>query len=197
MMYMKKFPLSREPFFWNIITCELAGSHESATETDRTILRPLAYGFISKAAADVSAETVIATHFPNFQTSMLKLKVQPASSNVRALKSLSDISLLLKIYRSQGRYAEALNILDDPLTGIASPLSNNSWELVRQKIELYEMCQQWSEEWRFCSELLEDAHPDSLQNVSRSSYHQFGKVGDDWKVWVGLLSATDNINTSE
>lgn len=61
MMYMKKFPLSRDPFFWNIVTCELAGTHALATETDKTILRPLAYRFISKAAADVSEENVTPT----------------------------------------------------------------------------------------------------------------------------------------
>lgn len=61
MMYMKKFPLNREPFYWNIITCELAGTQESATETDQRILRPLAYRFISKAAADVSVEKVFST----------------------------------------------------------------------------------------------------------------------------------------
>lgn len=178
MMYMKKFPLNREPFFWNIITCELAGTHKSPTETDQKILRQLAYRFISKAAADVSAE-------------------KPASSNFRALNSLEDIFLLLKVYRSQERYAEALEVLDDPLTGITSRLSNNSWELVRQKIELYELCHLWNEEWQFCAEILKDAHPDYLQNKYRYPYHPFGKFGDDWKVWVGLLSATDMINTSE
>lgn len=110
---------------------------------------------------------------------------------------MEDIFLLLRVYRSQERYAEALKVLEDPLTGIASRLGNHSWELVRQKIELYELCHLWSEEWQFCAHLLKDAHPDSLQNPLLLSYHQFGKFGDDWKVWVGLLSATEKINTSE
>lgn len=58
MMYMKKFPSKREPFFWNIITCELAGTHPSSSDIDRKILRPLAYGFLSKASADVVADKV-------------------------------------------------------------------------------------------------------------------------------------------
>lgn len=53
MMYMKRFPEKREPFYWNILTCELAGTHQSSSEIDRKILRPLAYGFLSKALADV------------------------------------------------------------------------------------------------------------------------------------------------
>lgn len=125
------------------------------------------------------------------------MKHQPASSTVRALDTVEDILLLLRVYRTQQKYAEALKVLDDPLTGITSRLGSNSWELVRQKIELYALCNQWSEEWRFCAELLNDAHPDSLQNTSRSPNYPFGKFGDDWKVWVGLLSATEMIETNE
>lgn len=57
-MYMKKFPEKREPFFWNIVTCELAGSQESASETDKRVLRPLAHGFLSRAAAEVATSKV-------------------------------------------------------------------------------------------------------------------------------------------
>lgn len=71
MMYMKKFPSSRDPFFWNIITCELAGTHKSATETEQTVLRSLAYRFISKAATDVSGGQVISTPARHFRTKML------------------------------------------------------------------------------------------------------------------------------
>lgn len=53
MLYMKNFPEKREPFFWNIICCELAGSDQSSSELDRKILRPLAFGFLSKAASEV------------------------------------------------------------------------------------------------------------------------------------------------
>lgn len=55
MMYMKKFPDKREPFFWNIITCELAGTAEDSSEMDRKILRPLAYGFLSRAILEVES----------------------------------------------------------------------------------------------------------------------------------------------
>lgn len=58
-MYMKKFPKKREPFFWNIVTCELAGTDELSSELDQKILRPLAYGFLSKAAADVPVNKVV------------------------------------------------------------------------------------------------------------------------------------------
>lgn len=60
MMYMKKFPEKREPFFWNIITCELAGNDPSASDMDRKVLRPLAFGFLSKAAADAAVKVCLA-----------------------------------------------------------------------------------------------------------------------------------------
>lgn len=113
------------------------------------------------------------------------------------LNTLEDLLLLLKVFRSQEKYSEALKILDDPLTGVSSRLGQNSWELVRHKVELYELCHRWDEEWEFCRELLEDAHPDNLQNASRSPKHQFGAFGDDWIVWVGLLSATAQIKIAE
>ena len=123
--------------------------------------------------------------------------IQTAKNHGRALNTLEDLFLLLKIFRSQGRYVEALKILDDPRTGINSRLGQNSWEVVRHKIDLYELCHRWDEEWKFCRELLEDAHPDNVQSASRSPYHHFGTFGDDWIVWVGLLSATAMISTAE
>lgn len=122
---------------------------------------------------------------------------QQFSKNGRALSTLEDVLLLLKVYRAQQKYTEALLVLDDPRTAINSPLGKNSWELVRQKIELYEICKHWNELWQFCKELLEDAHPHNTLNKSRSPFHQFGTVGDDWKMWAGLLLATREINSSE
>jgi hypothetical protein len=56
MMYMKRFPEKREPFFWNVVSCELAGLDGKSSETDRKILRPLAYGFLSRVVADLEVK---------------------------------------------------------------------------------------------------------------------------------------------
>ena len=56
MLYMKKFQEKREPFFWNIVSCELAEMNEKISDTDRKILRPLAYGFLSRAIQEVESE---------------------------------------------------------------------------------------------------------------------------------------------
>ena len=55
MLYMKKFPEKREPFFWNIVMCELAGTATTSSETDRKILRPLAFGFLSRAILEAES----------------------------------------------------------------------------------------------------------------------------------------------
>lgn len=56
--YMKKFSQKSEPFFWNIIACALAGNDGCSSESDRKIMNGLAFGFLSKAAADVSTNNV-------------------------------------------------------------------------------------------------------------------------------------------
>ncbi len=116
-------------------------------------------------------------------------------SQGRTLHTPEDLSFLLKVYRYLEKYEEALAVLDDPRTGIDSRIGRNSWELVRTKIELYDTCNLWKDEWQFCWELLEDARPDYSQDAKRPSYSSFGKVGDDWKVWTGLVDATYKLGT--
>lgn len=68
--YMKKFPQKSEPFFWNIIACALAGTDGYSSESDRKIMSGLAFGFLSKAAADASANNVS----PEIQSLSLRIK---------------------------------------------------------------------------------------------------------------------------
>lgn len=56
MMYMKGFPEKRQPFFWYIVSCELAGLDRKSSDTDRKIIRPLAYRFLSRAVANSEME---------------------------------------------------------------------------------------------------------------------------------------------
>lgn len=73
MLYMKNFPEKREPFFWNIICCELAGSDQSSSELDRKILRPLALGFLSKAAVEVATKVFFSSIVLLLKTGLLIL----------------------------------------------------------------------------------------------------------------------------
>ena len=105
--------------------------------------------------------------------------------------------LLLEIYKSQGRYKEALVVLDDPRTGIGSKIAGNNWDLVRGKLDIMEASELWEEEWNYCSSLLQDARPDNLQNTNRTRSSIFGAIGDDWRVWTGLLTAASKLRTQE
>ena len=65
------------------------------------------------------------------------------------------------------------------------------------KIDLLDALCLWREEWQFCLELLQDARPDFLKSTARTPHSSFGKVGDDWKVWSGLVEATSRLESTE
>jgi len=122
---------------------------------------------------------------------------QDASSTGLGLGKLEDLLLLLRVYRSQGKAKEALEILDDDRMGINSRVGNKAWELVRQKIDFLEQSEQWEGLWRYCHALLEDARPDVVRDHAKPAHFAFGKVGDDWKVWSALITAASQIGEEE
>ena len=195
MKYMRNFSKKRDPFFWTIASSFLAGAAPDVSDDDRRLFWPLAYRLLSKAAADVPTRKVGFVLRSSLVSTANPIK--ETLSPGRILQTLEDLFLLVKVYRSQNKYEEALAVLDDSRTGIHSRVGRKSWELVRTKIELYETCKFWKDEWQFCWELLEDARPDNLQDVSRTPYSSFGKIGDDWKVWAGLVNATYELGTQE
>lgn len=183
MMYQKNFPKERHPFFLAIVSSHLAGMSPQASETDRKLFTPLAYRLLSKSATDA-----------------LDYEMSPEkdpSKNVRALQSAGDLQLLVAIYRLQGKYTEAIAALDDPHIGLGSRICGRSWDLVREKIELYSLCELWENLWRFCRDILMDARADSLHNAGYFPRFGYGVFGDDWKVWSGLMTASVQIATTE
>lgn len=110
----------------------------------------------------------------------------------RSIQTAAELSLLLRIYRSQDKIQEAISILDSPLIGIKSELGRSSLDLMREKIELYELCNRWEDEWQFCRDLLESIRPSKTSGSQNPEYYW-----DDWKVWLGLITAAMNINTAE
>ena len=115
------------------------------------------------------------------------MKERPSTN--RVLQSASDLRLLSSVYTSQDKRQEALAVLNDSRTGIASPVGGKNWDLVRRKIQLLQETQSWLDLWQFCNDLLEDASPDNLKNTQRTPKYPLGALGDDWVVWSGLLSA--------
>ena len=147
-------------------------------ESERTLLRSLAYKFMSKAASEVPDGIE---------------GVKP----IRAITTLDDLFLLIRVYRAQGKYSEAAAIARDSRMGLASQLGKNSWELVRQLIALLETSHQWMELWQLCQQLLVDARDISLERRVDPAHYDFGKQGDDWKIWQVFIMASSKMNTQE
>ena len=115
---------------------------------------------------------------------------QDLPSPPRALKTEQDLLLLLEVYIAQHKHSEALAILEDPRTGFVSHLSQNKWEIARYMIGLYELSENWKGEWDLCSAILVNARPDIFNETNDdSTIYNFGGLGDDWRVWDGLVTA--------
>ena len=113
----------------------------------------------------------------------------------RVLKKSNDILLLLQIYKLQGKFEEALSVLGHPRTMNGSTVTGSSWEVLRHEVELYELCERWDDLWRFCWQILNEAHPDRWTKIRHPI--GFGTQGDDWKVWTAFLTASSKVRTIE
>ena len=164
---------------------------------EREIYASLAYKQLDKAAALVSTDSL------NLATTKLSLestrtngaKENPDSS--RALQNAGELQLLVQVFLSQGRYKEALAILNNPHTGISSPIGMSSWELIRERIKLYGLCNLWEEQWQNCYDLLMGASPSGNFDSQEVTHLGVGKFGDDYTVWLELIQAHLRIRTVE
>ena len=183
MLYQKNFPEKRQPFFMAIVSSHLAATTCMASTIDKQIFGPLACRLLAKAASD-TVENVSASRKP-----------------ARVLESAGDLHLLTTVYQSQGKYKEALDILNDDRIGLSSPIGANSWDLVREKIELCELSYSWEELWQFCQQLLleaVDANQECSTNGSDTRKRLgFRKFGDDWKVWSAFIDAAASFESNE
>lgn len=176
--WMKNFPKNRGPFFLYVLTMHKLAEDSITPESERALLRSLAYKFLSKAVSEV----------PNGAEGI---------NSTRAINTLQDLLLLVRVYRAQGKHSEAAAIVRDSRTGMESPLGRNSWELVRQRIDLLGLSHQWTELWQLCQQLLIDARAQSTERQFHLTHYPFGKLGDDWKVWQALITSSTNIDTQE
>lgn len=175
--YKNQFPQHHHAHFWHIITCMMIAESSDFDETLRLVNQRLALALLAKAAKGAASGEM------------------PA--NGLRLESLEDLLLVLRFYQVHGKYQEALKILDDDRTGIFSELGNKNWQLVRQRIELLEQTGQWQEMWHFCAKLLDDSYPEVRRMDAKVPTFPFGRAGDDWSVWTGLIAATIRIGTKE
>ncbi|MCJ1471830.1 hypothetical protein MMC13_000471 [Lambiella insularis] len=197
MMYSKNFPESRRPYFWAILASHLASNSLGVSETERSMFSGLAYKLLAKAAALVPAEDIV----PSLDVLSLGVpkptNPKPSTDSSRALKTPSDLLLLTEIYKSQGREKEALAVLNDPRTGLASSIGQSSWELIREKILLNESCELWDTQWNECYDLLCKAN--SSQDKKADSIHdqENNTFLNDWAVWKALVTACLQIREKE
>ena len=176
MLYQRNFSHKRQPYYWFIVSGYLASVSATASPIDRKTYGQIACRLLAKAAADaIAARFNVASKAGH-------------SDSSRALKGPSDLLLLVLVYRSQDWHRLALDLLDNPCIGLSSDFCERSWDLARAKIELLERSEEPAQLWDFCYDLLQDAHPDNLNNPSRKPRYRFGSFGDDCLVWDQLVN---------
>lgn len=166
MTWMKNFPRERKPFFLYILNTHMI-SEDKTKEQEKSLMQTLASRTISKAAKDrqnLTGETSIAG---------------------REINNFEDLCLLLRIYRAEGKLAEAAEILTDPRIGFDTYVGGHRWELVGQYMGLLGLQQRWGDLRNVCIAILTQSRDQELEN----SRFNFGRLGDDWKIWQTLITA--------
>lgn len=107
----------------------------------------------------------------------------------RAIQSVEELILLIRIYESQGRYEEIVTLLDSDAVGIGSRLVQNDWNLVHTKLDCLGKGGMWTEGLRFAKSLLKVPDDPAAQKAAQEL--------DDWAAWNLLVVATENIDTAE
>ena len=107
----------------------------------------------------------------------------------RAIQNAEELLLLAKIFESQGRHSELVNILNSETVGISSRIIQNDWSFVGEKLSSLEKAQMWTEGLSYTKSLL--AIPNTEDE--RKALQEY----DDWAVWSLLVAAVRNINNQE
>ncbi|MCJ1307898.1 hypothetical protein MMC25_001546 [Agyrium rufum] len=181
MLYQKNFPKQRQPYYWAVVSGHLAATAHDATEGERRLFHGLSHRLMAKAATDA--------------TSIATGKSTPGSTS-RALGKPGDLLLLVKVYRSQGLFHQALDILLDPHIGLRSSVGRCSWDLIRECIKLQQKLGHWKDLWEFCHNILLDALP-YREQIKQTDSLVLGQLGDDWLVWEALITSTMALETVE
>ena len=170
MAWMKNFPTDRKPFFLYILTTHLIS--ENVNDLQRKgLAQALAYKYISKAAADTPSP-IGAIPDPGKQIS-----------------SPQDLYLLLRIYRAQNKYEEAIAICKDSRFCLDVHTGTSKWEVCEQYIEFLAMQGRWEELHAICGQMLINSL--QAESTGTSIIHEFnlGILGNNWNVWRMMLRA--------
>ncbi|KAL9013220.1 MAG: hypothetical protein Q9173_002077 [Seirophora scorigena] len=158
MAYMKHFPSKPDPFFWAIFANFMASKSRKTPDQEKLLCGTMAYRMCAKAAEDVNTEPA----------KKKELK------NGRVLRTPGDIAFLVDVFESQGKWKEAIAVLDSERTGIKSRIGKHSWDLVLRKFRLLGYLSEWPDQFKYSSALLEDARAEKsrLQSGSKLALSQ-------------------------
>ena len=176
MVWMKHFHNDRKPFFLYILTTHLI-SENSDDKQRKDLAKALAYKYISKAAADSRAP------------------INQMSDTSKEIQSMDDLNLLLKIYRAQHKYNEAIAICEDPRFGLQVHTGSNKWDVFMHSVELLAIVGRWDDVYWYCRWALHESlsgvqdEPATSNSADRLN---LGIFGNNWKVWQMLLRASNN-----
>ncbi|KAI4147842.1 MAG: hypothetical protein LQ341_001715 [Variospora aurantia] len=183
MAYMKHFPSKPEPFFWAIFANFMASKSLKTPDQEKVLCGTMAYRMCAKAADDVHAEPGKILH------TIMALKQKKELKSGRVLRTPGDVAFLLDVFESQGKWKEAIAVLESRRTGIKSRIGKRSWDLVLRKFQLLEYVGEWLDQFKYSSTLLADA----CAANSRLQIHGFGEFGNNWSTWVAMLRAAANL----
>ena len=174
MTWMKNFSKERKPFFLYILVTHLL-SERASSEQEKTLMQNLAYRCLCKA------------------TTATKEADEDARTTGRRINTYEDRSLLLKVFRAQSRLGEAIEFLANPLVGLGSMYGMYKWELTREYLDLLEIHENWISLRGMCGLILDQSHSEVYDEPN----YDFGKLGDDWKIWQSFVLAHNKINSEE
>ncbi|KAG8525466.1 uncharacterized protein KY384_009110 [Bacidia gigantensis] len=178
MAWMKAYPKAHAPFYFFILVNFIISRLRSSSETDRRLCQMLAFKALAGAASDTED------------------KIGKINTG-RVITTQEDLLLLLRVYKDQGKYQEALDILEDPQRGFASSIGKSSWELVLEMLDFQGLCNKWESQWCNCLDILKGSRPSKFRSQESKLQFSFGERGDDWKIWKTFITATSKLTTDQ
>lgn len=155
---------------------------------------------MAKAASDADSESVglyLSPLVPRRPSSDVRQIATPFKPH-KTIQTTQELLFLTSVYRQQGYIDEALKVLDSASLGVDSAVAKGDWSVVRVKLELLECRKRWQESWEFCRIILEKARPKPLDQSNGTAGTPLPEAyGDDWRIWVALIDASQAIGTDE
>lgn len=167
MSWMKNFPKERKPYFLYILNTHLI-SERATNEQEKSLMETLAYKYLSKAATTVSESS------------------GGVLSSGRQIQTFEDRYLLLRVYRAQGKYKEAIDMLENHRIGMGSVSGGCRWELAGQYMDLLEKQENWIQLHTVCRHILAE----SRETSHADPQYDFAELGNDWKTWQMFIQAS-------